>query len=118
MEGMESRDGFNPRNLIIAVVIAGLAIWWKSGMFASMPTITQAGLNQIVVGANPSDQTRYEVHSEAEVGGAVVDYDFGSHGFIDEMGGRAMLTFCNSDTYSAAVQRAQRCQTCIPSQLG
>jgi hypothetical protein len=115
---MDSRGEFSPRNLAIAAVVVVLFIWWKSGGLASMPTITNAGLNQIVVGSGPKDQTRYELRSPAEFGGAVVDYDFGSHGFIDEMGGRAMLAFANSDTYAAAVDRAQRCRTCIPSQLG
>jgi hypothetical protein len=109
----------NPRNLVIGLVVIGAFFWWKcSGMFASMPAITSAGTGQIVVGAGTGDQTRYRVGSDADFDGAVVSYDVGAPGFLSGMGARAMLGFANSDTFSAAAQRAQRCRTCLYSQLG
>jgi hypothetical protein len=117
---MGARGDWSPGKIAVAVVAMLVMIWWKGGggMFASMPTIANAGMNQIVVGSDPKNQTRYDLRSPADFGGAVVDYSFGSHGFVDDMGGRAMFAFANSDSFAAASRRAKACGTCLNSQLG
>src|SRR5258705_13168620 len=95
---------WTPGRIAVAVVALIVIIWWKGSgeMLASMPTIANAGLNQIVVGSKPTDQTRYELRSTADFGGAVVDYDFGSPRFIHGMGRRGIKAVPNSPSFAAA----------------
>ena len=110
----------------VLITLAALAVipWWKGGggFLASMPTVANAGMNQIVVGASPADQARYELRSPAEFEATVVDYQFNSFGmsggFLKDMGARAMLAFASTDSYQSAVARSKRSGACLGSCLG
>ena len=112
------------QRVVITLVALAVIPWWKGGggFLVSMPTVANAGMNQIVVGASPADQARYELRSPAEFEATVVDYQFNSFGmsggFLKDMGARAMLAFASTDSYQSAVARSQRSGACLGSCLG
>jgi hypothetical protein len=109
------------RKIAFAIVGLLLAFWWQGRLFVSMPRLTRPAGDVIQVGDDAGDHARYDIGPGAELGGAVVGYQFNSFGvggsFLSKLGARGILSFMNADTYAAAVAAQCRTGQCLASYL-